>query len=154
MLSIDQVKHFLFEETPSFLNSLKADTSPIFGVMNSTQVVEHMEISLRLPISDVEVVPIHSPERTELARQFLYTDKPIRPGAQKPELYRQFETPEMDLKLAIGRFQDTLTTFKMAAESGKLKGIHPVFGELNNEEWLRFEEKHLRHHLVQFGFEG
>jgi len=29
--------------------------------------------------------------------------------------------------------------------------LHPVFGELNFEEWILLHYKHVTHHLKQFG---
>jgi hypothetical protein len=33
------------------------------------------------------------------------------------------------------------------------KTLHPVFGELNFEEWVQLHHKHVKHHLKQFGVE-
>lgn len=154
MPTLDQVKHFLYEESPAFIQTLHTGSKPIFGVMNSTEVINHMEASLRLPLLNMKLTLSTEPERIELARQFLYTEKPIREGAKKPDLYGDFEKRSEDIEGAKVEFEKTLKAFREAAEAGKLSGTHPFFGDLNNEEWLRFEEKHLRHHMVQFGFEG
>ncbi len=154
MPTLDQVKHFLYEETTAFIQSLQADSKPIFGLMNSTQVIDHMEASLRLPLLNMKLELTTEPERIELALQFLYSEKTIREGAKKPDLYGSFEKSSHDIAEAKLEFNKTLGDFRKAAEAGTLSGTHPIFGHLNNEEWLRFEEKHLRHHMVQFGFEG
>jgi trans-aconitate methyltransferase len=154
MPTLDQVKHFLYEETIAFIRTLKPETKPAFGVMNSTEVINHMEASLRLPLLNMKLTLDTDPQRIELARQFLYTEKPIREGAKKPELYGDFEKKSEGIEIAKSEFEKTLKDFRAAAEAGKLSGTHPFFGDLNNEEWLRFEEKHLRHHMIQFGFVG
>jgi hydroxymethylglutaryl-CoA reductase len=152
MPTLDQVKHFLYEESTAFIQTLQANSKPIFGLMNSTQVINHMEASLRLPLLNMKLTLTTEPERIELARQFLYTEKPIREGAKKPDLYGDFEKTSENIAEAKAEFQKTLEAFRRVAEAGELSGTHPFFGDLNNEEWLRFEEKHLRHHMVQFGF--
>lgn len=154
MPTLDQVKHFLYEESTAFIQTLNAGSKPIFGLMNSTQVIDHMEASLRLPLRNMKLTLTTEPERIELARQFLHTEKPIREGAKKPDLYGDFEKTSGSIEEAKAEFQKTVQVFREAAEAGALSGTHPIFGDLNNEEWLRFEEKHLRHHMVQFGLEG
>jgi hypothetical protein len=41
--------------------------------------------------------------------------------------------------------------FQLYADEPEMTAVHPVFGELNYEEWVRLHYKHVTHHLRQFG---
>jgi hypothetical protein len=51
-------------------------------------------------------------------------------------------------KLANGKIEEVFTVY--AADPDKLL-MHPVFGELDYDLQIRYLDKHVRHHLRQFG---
>jgi len=56
------------------------------------------------------------------------------------------------LAQAITRTEKELNRmFAMYAADPSLQLMHPIFGELNYELQIRYMDKHLRHHLRQFG---
>ena len=49
-------------------------------------------------------------------------------------------------------WRDQLQHLKIILKMTRLKtSLHPVFGELNFEEWVLLHYKHVTHHLRQFG---
>jgi hydroxymethylglutaryl-CoA reductase len=41
--------------------------------------------------------------------------------------------------------------FQLYSDEPGTTAVHPVFGELNFDEWVRLHYKHTTHHLRQFG---
>ena len=97
--------------------------------------------------------PIVTPEdMLPKTKVFLLSDKEFRENTKVPVL------PEAPLPLAFARMEDARMDLKKQIElfvtkfSNKeiLTSNHPVFGELNFEEWVLLHYKHATHHARQF----
>jgi hypothetical protein len=53
---------------------------------------------------------------------------------------------------ALENLEESIKAFENYFKEDVSKtSLHPVFGELNFEEWVLLHYKHVRHHLKQFG---
>ncbi|MEO7531894.1 MAG: hypothetical protein ABIS69_10795 [Sediminibacterium sp.] len=151
---IDTIVHFLKHEYLPLLHTLKADQKPKWGKMDGQQMVEHMCDVFKLANGKIAIQLLNTdPERLAKMRGFLNTDQQfgentksaVMPEEPRPHKYGSIEeaiaklVPEIDDVFAI-----------YTSDASKLL-MHPVFGELDYELQIRYLDKHVRHHLRQFG---
>ncbi|RPD38891.1 DUF1569 domain-containing protein [Chitinophaga barathri] len=133
------------------LEKLQPDTTPAWGRMNAQQMIEHLDGIVRHSASD-EGTEILSPEETlPKLRRWLETDKPLPKDFMNP-VYKDRPPAHPDLETAIRSLHEGLAHFHQVYDlHPEHTSPHPVFGYLDYEGWLRFHQKHFRHHLTQFG---
>jgi oxepin-CoA hydrolase/3-oxo-5,6-dehydrosuberyl-CoA semialdehyde dehydrogenase len=138
----------------SYLNRLTPETQPKWGQMSAQRMVEHLTDTLQMATGK-NPQKLEIPEdKIERMQAFLGTDKPMLQNMAVP-----FATPEMndqlrheELELAIDEFVEEWLYFEELFESEPGKtALHPFYGELTYEQWLRLSEKHHTHHFAQFG---
>lgn len=142
------------ETVLSYLNRLTPDTQPKWGQMGPQRMVEHLTDTLRIATGK-NPQKLEIPEdRIERMQAFLETDKPMMREIAVP-----FATPDMndklrneELELAIDEFVEEWLEFEeLFASHPGMTALHPYYGELNYEQWMRLSQKHHTHHLMQFG---
>lgn len=130
------------------LKMLNLDNSPQFGKMNANQMVCHCADQIRLALgtfkaeeygklSPKEVMAISRSGKTVPTAKGLGQ---IEGGGTKPI---NFKTDVKILKEHILYFSAIEKDFKF--------GLHPYFGEMSKEKWVRLTSYHLNYHLTQFG---
>lgn len=148
---------FIREEVPTLIAQLAQDTQPQWGMMTAQHVVEHLSLTFMMSIGRFEVPCVTPPDKLERARAFLMSDKPLQRNAKVKGVLPQdslmpLRFPDINAaKEILYRSIQSFYTHFEKDEHQELKQMHPVFGELNFEEWLQFHGKHCRHHLTQFG---
>jgi oxepin-CoA hydrolase/3-oxo-5,6-dehydrosuberyl-CoA semialdehyde dehydrogenase len=146
---------FITDEFPKLLHAVTAGAMGKWGKMNARQMTEHvadifkvssgkLHYSMQIP---VELLPKY--------REFMLSDKEFRENTKAPETVipaepiparnHSMEEAVTELQIDINGFLDH---FK---ENPGGKTLHPVFGELNFDEWVQLHHKHLVHHAKQFG---
>lgn len=135
-------------------NQLTPETKPLWGTMTSLDMVEHITDSLDMAQGKFEGLTLQFPEeKAPKALKFLMSDHPM-PKNFKAPFGPSEKAPNRNANLqdAIAEFENNWNTFTNLFESNpELRQIHPNFGNLNYEEWLRVHSKHLTHHFQQFG---
>ena len=135
------------------LNQLSENDSPHWGKLSPQQMVEHLSAVILISVGKIKL-DIHTPEaHLEKSKAFLMSDKAM------PVEYNAPFIKASDLKLrntglreAISEHLDLIDAFYLYFEQNpQITHIHPVFGNLNNEEWIWLHRKHSTHHLTQFG---
>ncbi|MES2327989.1 MAG: hypothetical protein V4539_00210 [Bacteroidota bacterium] len=153
-MMIDSIVHFLKSEYVPLLLTLKSDQKPKWGKMDAQQMVEHMRDVFKVANGKITLPLLNTdPERLAKTRAFLLTDQAfaentriaVVPEEPRPHKYAGIEEAVAKLEPEI---DDVFTTY--APDHSKLL-MHPVFGELDYELQLRYLDKHVRHHLRQFG---
>lgn len=142
------------ETVIAHLDRLSPDAKPHWGGMSAQRMVEHLTDTLQIATGK-NPQPLLIPEdRIERMLAFLESDKPMARDIAVP-----FATPEMneslrneELELAIDEFVEEWLYFEeMYEENDQLKAVHPYYGPLNYDQWMRLNQKHLTHHFEQFG---
>lgn len=146
---------FLQNEAFHLLENLQTDTLAKWGVMNAQQMVEHVCDFYNVSTEKIKMELVTPEEHLAKYREFLYSDKQFRENTKAPASVlgeqalplrnADIETAKGKLKTAVEKF---VAYFKDDAEK---RTLHPVFGFLNFEEWVRLHHKHVTHHWRQFG---
>ena len=153
---MDQDKfNFIVNECIPLFKKLQADTIGQWGKMNGQQAIEHLAAFFNVSTEKIKFDLVTPVEHLPKYKEFLFSDKEFRENTRAPISvigeqplplrYANMDEAFEKLTAAIAYFVSYFN-----AEPGK-KTIHPVFGELNFEEWVLLHYKHVTHHLRQFG---
>jgi hypothetical protein len=137
------------------LNTIQADSKPLFGKMTAQHMVEHLELILHYSNGTRKAVLLTPQEKLGVMKDFLMSDKELTQGFRSPFLPQDGSLPGLnhtDIETAKKALLHTWNNFEsyFGSNSG-IKEMNPFFGELNYEEWIRFHKKHFTHHFKQFG---
>ena len=151
---IAEKKNFLKNECIPLLHKLIPGQQGKWGKMDAQQMVEHLRDICKLANGKM-ILPLLNtvPEKLEQARVFMMTEAPFKENTKVPVMPEEPRAHKYaSLEEAIAKteteLQDVFTAY--AAEPSK-KLMHPMFGELNYQEQVHYLDKHLRHHMRQFG---
>lgn len=148
-------KHkFVTKDAIEILSKASPESPAVWGKMNLLQTVDHLTEFFNVSAGKI-IFPIVTPtEQLPLYKAFLLSDKLFRQNTKAPESIIADEprpAKHTDLKTAIDFLKESVTAFEEFFSTNKLKTIaHPVFGELNYDEWILLHYKHVHHHLKQF----
>lgn len=148
-------ENFLRTKFITFLQRLDVTTPPQWGKMNVQQMIEHFADSVMIASGKLKLPPVNEGERLQKAREFLMTEKPLRPNTKNPFLSEEPAPLKYNtVQAAIGKLQEEFIYFFETFEKNPgLTTSNPFFGELNFDENIQFLFKHALHHLKQFGVE-
>lgn len=135
------------------LINLPANTKGHWGKMNAQQMVEHVTGFFAISTGKIKFPLVTPVENLPKMRAFLYSDKPFRENTVAPVLPEEpLPVRFADMELSIAALDKEIKLFvKHFTEDDALIRMHPVFGELNFEEWVLLHHKHVTHHARQFG---
>jgi hypothetical protein len=145
-------KNFLQNLVFSALEQLSINDRPLWGMMTSQQMVEHLLWALEISNGAVAVECNLPPKLIERFKGFLYNDTPTSHEFMNPLLKKGLPPLRfVSIQQAVEVVHRQIEVFIAYSEgSGKELRTHPVFGPLNHEEWERAHFKHYYHHLLQF----
>ncbi len=136
------------------LEHLTEETKPLWGVMNAQEMVEHLTDFFNIATEKVKVELITPEEHLPRYMEFLMSEKAFKENTKAPVTligekplplrYASLEEAKKYLRTAVANFS---VYFE---ENTERKTLHPVFGILNFNEWIRLHHKHVVHHLKQF----
>jgi hypothetical protein len=139
------------------LSKSQAGMPAQWGLMTAQHMLEHLILPLQFSRGMFEVPLVTPIEKVEkVKRIMLLSDAPLKrdfdapflkPGLQELK-FGNFESAKSELISEIEAF----LSFWEANPSSVF--VHPIFGELNREEWYLFHRKHFTHHFTQFGLLG
>ena len=145
-------KHFFRTHATDALGGLSISSRARWGGMIAQQMVEHLVWALEIANGLVEVKCDVHPKLVARLREFLFNNTPTSHDFMNPLLKKGLPPdrfsgiPEARSEL---RRQVDLFLGEPESEWTKLR-THPVFGQLDHEEWERSQYKHFFHHLLQF----
>ena len=151
----EQKRHFITKESIPLFKSLPGDAVGKWGKMNGQQMAEHVAAFFYVSTEKIKFELVTPVEHLPQYREFLYSDKEFRENTKAPgsvigeeALPLQYATMEE----ALDNLEKSIAYFeKYFKDNATQKTLHPVFGELNYEEWVLLHYKHVMHHLKQFG---
>ena len=152
---MDLVKlNFISNKYTPLLKDLPAAAAGKWGKMNGQQMVEHVTGFFKVSTEKIKIPLVTPVEHLPKYKEFLLSDVEFRentkaPGnivPEEPVALRNASIPDAlnELQNEINYFVDLFTN------NPDKKTTHPVFGELNFEEWVLLHYKHVTHHLRQF----
>jgi hypothetical protein len=146
---------FITREFPERVSGLAADAVGKWGKMNGQQMVEHVTGFFMVSSGKYRFPLVTPAEHLPKLKEFLLSDKEFRENTKAPvnvvpEEPRTIEYASMQEALAA--LQSEINDFvKYFTNDPGARTTHPVFGELNLDEWVLLHHKHVTHHLKQFG---
>lgn len=137
-------------EIKSRIEKLQTDQSPVWGKMNSSQMLVHCKFPLEVALGELQLEKPNVFKRLlfSMFKSSLYNDKPWKQNLPTaPEFVvsseKDFNTEKAELLSEIEKFHAKKTQASWPP--------HPMFGKFTNEQWGKMQYKHLDHHLKQFG---
>ncbi len=132
------------------IESIRPDTQPIWGKMNSAQVMAHMAEAFVVALGDKK------PPMEMAGKLFGWMIKGV---VSSPKPYRRntptsknfIFPPDTDFEKSKARLISLLTRFHQGGPAGVTDSPHPFFGRLTVDQWNSAMSKHMDHHLTQFG---
>lgn len=145
---------FLKNDVAPLLRQLSPGQKAGWGKMDAQQMVEHLREVFKLANGKI-VLPLLNtdPEKLAAARVFVLSEEPFSKNIRVPVVPEEprpykYNSLEEAIQKTATELADVFTVY--ASETDK-KLMHPMFGELNYAEQVHYLDKHVRHHLRQFG---
>lgn len=136
------------------LRNLPPDVMGKWGKMNAQQMVEHVSGFFKVSTNKIKFQLVTPVEHLPKYKEFLLSDKEFRENTKAPGNVVPDEPVALtktSMKEALDELQEEIVHFiQFFTDNPGIKTIHPVFGELNFEEWVLLHYKHVTHHLKQF----
>lgn len=145
--------NFIQNDFPLLMEQLEAETPAQWGKMNARQMVEHLADFFKVSSGKKKFDLTTPADQLTKFKAFLYTDKGFRENTKAPMLPEEpFPVRNASFEQSKAELMEEMAAFFEAFQTDPERvNLHPVFGELNYEEWIRLHYKHLIHHCRQFG---
>jgi hypothetical protein len=148
-------KKFLEDQFIPLIKTIDLAAQGRWGKMNAQQMVDHVAGFFRISTNKLKLPFVTPLEQLPKFRAFLLSEKEFRENTKAPVLpdepfpvrYATMDESVADLEKQVQYF------FQYFSTDPEKKTQHPVFGDLNFEEWVQLHHKHVKHHLRQFGVE-
>ncbi len=151
----EQKLNFVMKEYLPLLKNLQAETTGNWGKMNAQQMVEHVATFFNVSAGNIKFELVTPVEYLPKYREFLFSDKEFRENTKAPTNVIGEEALPLrfaSMDEALENLTKSITAFEnYFKEDAEKITLHPVFGELNFEEWVLLHYKHVMHHARQFG---
>ena len=150
-----QKLNFITNECVLLFKNLSADTMGKWGKMNAQQTVEHLTEFFNVSAGIIKFDLVTPVEYLPKYKEFLLSDKEFRENTKAPVNIIGEEAQPLryaTMEAALEKLAESIVAFEdYFKEDAQKKSLHPVFGELNFEEWVLLHYKHVMHHARQFG---
>ncbi|MDN5203589.1 hypothetical protein QQ008_19530 [Fulvivirgaceae bacterium BMA10] len=138
------------------LNKLDIETKAKWGSLTSQHMVEHLSSTMKYSNGKIKH-KLYVPEKDlEKYRSFLFQDTAFPKFFKSPVFEK--DLPRLNNETISEAVDELLHEIKVFKEhfSNRLetKEMHPIFGELNFNEWVIYHNKHFHHHFNQFELIG
>ena len=145
---------FIKTDFIALLKPLAPEQRGKWGLMNAQQMVEHVTDFFKISTNRISF-PLVSPlEQLPKLKEFLWSDKEFRENTKAPESIIPAVPLPMHhptIQIAIEKLEREIDLFFEIFKNNREKiAAHPVFGELNFEDWVQLHYKHTQHHAKQF----
>ena len=136
----------------SILNGLSSTKTPLWGKMNAQEMVEHLSDMLMMSRGTGNFSIDVDAETIARRQQFLSSDKEMAKNIAVPFTKEIIELRHDELELALDEFAEEWINFTEYYENNPSASvIHPYYGDLDFNLWLKMHDKHFMHHFKQFG---
>ena len=150
----DQKLKFITKECIPLFKKLSADGVGKWGKMSGQQMVEHVAAFFYVSTEKIKFDLVTPAEHLPKYREFLFSDKEFKENTKAPGNVIGEEALPLryaNMEEALEKLSESITYFESYfKDDADKKTLHPVFGELNFEEWVLLHYKHVTHHLRQF----
>lgn len=143
---------FITEQFIPLLKTLNNSSQPKWGKMNAQQMIEHVTDFFKVSTGKLHFDFVTPAEHLPKYMEFLMSEKEFRENTKAPILPDEpFPIRNDSIEIAIEKLNKEIKHFVSTFSSNtNLYNLHPVFGNLNFEQWLQLHYKHVTHHARQF----
>jgi uncharacterized protein DUF1569 len=134
------------------LAELSAGDAARWGSMSVHQMVCHLDDSYKVPLGEKSVSPASGfLQRTVMKWAALKVPRQWPKGYRtRPEIEQgKGGSPPLDFRQDLASLLSTFDRFCNVRP--KPYELHPMFGKMTEEDWMRWGYLHADHHLRQFG---
>ena len=136
----------------SALSRLSNSNKPLWGKMNAQEMVEHLSDMLMMARGTGNFTIDVDAETIARRQQFLLSDKEMAKNIAVPFTKELIELRNEELELAVDDFTDEWLNFiELYENNPDASVVHPYYGALDFNLWLKMNDKHFMHHFKQFG---
>ena len=141
---------FLQHEFIPLVYKIDPAIPPRWGKMNEQQMVEHVSDFFKLSSDKLRLALVTPPEQLPKFKEFLNSEKEFRENTRAPVLPEDpLPVRKANIQEAIKELENEVKDFiEYFKDDPEKKTMHPVFGELNFQEWVQLHHKHVKHHLA------
>jgi hydroxymethylglutaryl-CoA reductase len=141
-----------FTEMLAVLNGLTPNQKPLWGKMKAQEMVEHLSDMLKMSRGTGNFTIDVDAETIARRQQFLSSDKEMAKNIAVPFTKDIIELRHDELELALDEFAEEWINFTEYYENNPSASvIHPYYGDLDFNLWIKMHDKHFMHHFKQFG---
>ena len=147
--------HFITSDFIALIKNADATVAAKWGKMNFQQMVEHVTDFFKVSSNKIQIPLVTPIEHLPKYKEFLLSDKTFRENTKAPASIlgeEPFPIRNTELSVAISKLEKQVNDFVAYFQNNPdAKTSHPVFGELDFDEWVLLHYKHVTHHARQFG---
>jgi len=137
-----------FTEINQRIEKLTPETKPLWGKMNTGQMLWHSQGPLNIMLGKNHYGLKPNWFLKILIKNSFYNDKPWRKNLPTVKPLKVVESKDFENEKA--RLKELLNEFGSQRDKNDWDP-HPAFGHFTKEQWGKMQYKHLDHHLRQFG---
>ncbi|MEO7312578.1 MAG: DUF1569 domain-containing protein [Chitinophagaceae bacterium] len=153
LLDTNKKLDFLQKDFLPMAQKIDPSQKGLWGKMSAAQMLEHVAKFFQVSTNKRFFPLLTLPDHLSKYREFLWSDKAFRENTKaamlpdEPEalIFEKFSGSLSFLEAEVNAF------FLFFANSSAFTTQHPVFGDLNFDDWVQLHHKHVTHHLRQFG---
>lgn len=145
---------FIPENIATRMESLSQQTKAHWGVMGAQHMIEHLLTVFMISNEKIKFAGVFREETLPKRIAFLRGNEAFPRHVRIEGLPEDRPLPlrYADLQTARQHLIDEINLFVSRKDMIEKNGpVHPVFGPLGFDDWVRFHRKHLSHHFRQFG---
>jgi hypothetical protein len=132
------------------INHLTPDTKAVWGKMNVSQMLAHLQPALKVALGEQKLKKgLLGFLFGRMAKRQMVNEAPFKKNL--PTAPSFIVKDERNFDEEKRRLIDLVERFSKESKQALESRIHPFFGKLTAEEWNILHWKHLDHHLRQFG---
>lgn len=134
------------------ISKLNENSKAGWGKMTVNEMIVHIADPIRIAIGEKHAEFIKSDySEPGLRHEIIYNMEWPKNTPSSPEFISgQNGTDLVDFKSDLETLQQTIISFNKKSDEMRFS-LHPMFGDISNEDWGRLMWKHVDHHLKQFG---
>ncbi len=145
---------FILNKFIPAINHLPTSAAGRWGKMNGQQMVEHVTGFFKISSNKLHFPLVTPAQHLPKFKMFLLSDTPFKENTKAPATVLGEEPLLLqtnNMEEAIAGLQKSIYEFvDYFKDDANKTTLHPVFGELNFEEWILLHYKHVVHHARQF----
>ncbi len=147
--------HFITSDFIALIKKADAHVAAQWGKMNFQQMVEHVTDFFKVSSGKIQMPVVTPVEHLPKYKEFLLSDKIFKENTKAPTSVLGDEPLPIRnaaFSVAISKLEKQVHDFVVHfKDHAGAKTSHPVFGELDFDEWVLLHYKHATHHARQFG---